>query len=244
MQMAIVTGGSRGIGRATCLALARNGFSVVFTYQSRQDAALETLAAVQEIGGKALAVQAEAIDPAAIRLVADRALAEAGHIDVLVNNAGVFVTRSFLEISLEEWRTVLDTNLTGAFHACQAVLPSMVKQGGGSIINVSSFVAERGSARHAHYAASKAGLVALTKSLAREYGRSGIRVNAVAPGRIDTEMLAEELSTERGRFLREAPLGRLGSVEEVAAAIAFLASDAASYITGHTIQVNGGALMS
>ena len=238
----LVTGGSRGIGRAVVEAAAGAGARVAFTYRASADAA-DRLAA--DLGGpdKALALQADAASredaEASVAAVTDRW----GTIDGLVVNAGV--TRDGLMIRMDEaaWQDVIDTNLTGAFHVCKAAYRPMMKQRGGSIVTVSSVVGVTGNAGQANYAASKAGVIGFTKSLARELGGRGVRANVVAPGYIDTDMTADlgEKAVEAMRG--QIPLGRTGTPEEIAAAVLFLLSDAAAYVTGHVLHVDGGMAM-
>ncbi|MDQ1301381.1 MAG: 3-oxoacyl-[acyl-carrier protein] reductase [Chloroflexota bacterium] len=241
-KVALVTGGSRGIGRAIVLAFAELGASVTFCY--RADAA-SAKAVVQEARrGAVVAVQADVgVSEQAAALVSG-VLERHGRLDVLVNNAGVFPRRPFAEISDAEWEETLRTNLYSAFYCARAALPAMSAAGRGAIINMASISGRRGSAFHAHYAAAKGGLLALTRSLAKEAIPHGIRVNAVSPGRIDTEMMVVGYrSEEAGRLLRDVPIGRFGAPEEVAQAVIFLASDASSYLVGETLEINGGLLM-
>lgn len=243
-QRVLVTGGSRGIGRAITLAFARLGADVFFCYRSDRNAAEAVL---REAEAEGLHVQGYQVDVADRRmmqqLVAD-IQAAAGHLDVLVNNAGFFPTASVLEMTAEEWDTALRTNLYAVFYCSQAVLPSMMAAGGGAIINIASVAGQRGSARHAHYAAAKGGVLAFTRSLAREVIAYNIRVNAVSPGRIATDLLiGEENVEEYARWMADTPAQRLGTAEEVADAVLFLASPASAYIVGETIAVNGGLLM-
>ena len=241
-KVALVTGGSRGIGRAIVLAFAELGASVTFCY--RADAA-SAKAVVQEArSGAVVAVQADVgVSEQAAALVSG-VLERHGRLDVLVNNAGVFPRRPFAEISDAEWEETLRTNLYSAFYCARAALPAMSAAGRGAIINMASISGRRGSAFHAHYAAAKGGLLALTRSLAKEAIPHGVRVNAVSPGRIDTEMMVVGYrSEEAGRLLRDVPIGRFGAPEEVAQAVIFLASDASSYLVGETLEINGGLLM-
>jgi len=243
-QRVLVTGGSRGIGRAITLAFARLGAEVFFCYRSDRAAAQAVLREAQAEGLRVQGYQADVADQRAVQqLVADVQTA-AGHIDVLVNNAGFFPSASVLEMTAEEWDTALRTNLYAVFYCSQAVLPGMIAAGGGAIINIASVAGQRGSARHAHYAAAKGGVLAFTRSLAREVIAYNIRVNAVSPGRIATDLLiGEENAQEYARWMADTPARRLGTAEEVADAVLFLASPVSAYIVGETIAVNGGLLM-
>ena len=242
-RVALVTGGSRGIGRATCLALAARGAAVLVHYHASQAAAGEVVAAIQARGGRAVAIAADLLEPdAGARLVA-AAQKSLGPVDILVNNAGEFSRAAVAELPDALWERTLALNLTSPFRCARACIPPMLARGWGRIVNVSSQAAYTGSANHAHYAAAKAGLLGFSFSLAKELGPAGITVNAVMPGRIATDMLAGDLPERRAEWLRQTPLGRLGTPEEVAAAIAFLASGAAGYITGAVLQVGGGLVM-
>lgn len=243
-QVVLVTGGSRGIGRAVVLAFAELGAHVTFCYRADAAAAVAVVAEAGGRGGTVAAAQADVgVSAQAAALVAD-VLARHGRLDVLVNNAGVFPRRPFAEISDAEWEDVLRANLFSAFYCARAALPAMIAAGRGAIINMASISGRRGSAFHAHYAAAKGGLLALTRSLAKEAIAHGIRVNAVSPGRIDTDMMVVGYrSEEAARLLRDVPIGRFGTPGEVARAVLFLASDASSYLVGETIEINGGLLM-
>lgn len=239
-RVALVTGGSRGIGRAIAEELARAGATVVFTYVSNPTAAAETEKAIHEAGGKARAVRCDVADHEAVEALVAEIVQEHGGLDIAVNNAGVTRDQLILRMKPEDFDAVIATNLRGAWSVCRAVTRPMMKKRAGRIINLSSVVAEMGNPGQTNYAASKGGLEALTRSLAREIGSRAITVNAVAPGFIDTDM-TRELSDEVRKALTERiPLGRLGSAADVAAVVRFLASDAAGYITGQVIHVNGG----
>ena len=242
-KTAVVTGGSRGIGRAVCLALAGNGANVVLCYAGKEDAAAETVAACEALGGKALAVRCNVSGAEEVKALMDTALSTFGRIDILVNNAGI--TRDGLLMTMQEdaFDTVVDTNLKGSFLCMKAVARTMMKQRHGRIINLSSVVGLHGNAGQVNYSASKAGVIGMTKSAAKELASRNITVNAVAPGFIDTDMTAALPEAARTSLLSSIPMGRLGEAEDVAKTVAFLASDEAAYITGQVLAVDGGMSM-
>lgn len=242
-KVALVTGGSRGIGRAIAVELGRRGASVVLSYAGNEAAAAETVKAIVDAGGKAKAVRFDVADSEACSKAVDEVVKEQGRLDVLVNNAGVAIDGLLMRFKDEDWDKTLDTNLKGAFALMRAVSRPMMKQKGGAIVNLSSVVGEMGNAGQAAYAASKAGLIGLTKSVARELASRNIRVNCVTPGFITTDMTAGLNAELKEKMAAAIPLSRIGNAEEVAAAVAFLASDAASYITGEVLKVNGGMYM-
>lgn len=230
-RTALVTGGSRGIGRAIATELARAGATVVVGYRAGGDEAAELAG---EIGGRA--VQADVSDPDEAKRLVD----EAGELDILVNNAGVTRDGLLARMSEEDWRVVLDTNLGGTFNTCRAATRGMMKRRAGAIVNVSSIVGVHGNPGQTNYSASKAGVIGFTKALARELGSRGIRANVVAPGYISTR-LTNDLPTElQEAMLANTPLGRFGDPEDVAGAVRFLSSDAAAFVTGEVLLVDGG----
>ena len=239
-KTAVVTGGSRGIGRAICLELARRGANVVFSYAGNTAAAEKTLEELKALVVEARAVQGNVADPAAAKTLIDTAVKELGGIHILVNNAGI--TRDGLAMAMkeEDFDAVIETNLKGAFLCMKAAIRPMMKARYGRIVNMSSVVALRGNPGQVNYCASKAGLIGMTKSLAKEMGARGITVNAVAPGYISTDMTAALPDAARQAMLSTIPVGRAGSPEDVAAAVAFLASEEAGYITGQVLSVDGG----
>jgi 3-oxoacyl-[acyl-carrier protein] reductase len=237
-KVAIITGASRGIGRQTALTLAGAGATVVLT--SRGDAAGAVAAEVTAAGGQALALAADVADAEAVQRVIETANEKFGRIDVLVNNAGITRDQLLLRMKREDWDAVVATNLTGTFLCTQAVLRTMLKQRSGRIISISSVVGQSGNPGQTNYAATKAGIIGFSKALAREVASRSITVNVVAPGLIDTDMTRDISSDAQANWASAIPLGRLGTPDDVAAAVCFLASDAAGYITGQVLAVNGG----
>ncbi len=242
-KTAVVTGGSRGIGREIAIALGARGAYVFVNYVSRADAAEETIGLVRQAGGDGAIVQCDVADFSATQETMKEVVGQAGSVDILINNAGI--TRDGLLPLMKEadWDQVLDTNLKGAFNCSKAVVRSMMKKKWGRIVNVSSVVGFSGNAGQANYAAAKAGMVGLTKSLAREFASRRITVNCVAPGYIVTEMTEALPEVAQQKLIGEIPLGTLGSAADVAAAALFFVSDEAAYVTGQTIHVNGGMYM-
>ena len=242
-KCAIVTGGGRGIGRAVCLELARNGADILLCYAGSETAAQETAAACKELGAGALAVKCDVSDAEQVSAMTEAATAAFGRIDILVNNAGV--TRDSLLMSMKEadFDRVIAANLKGTFLCMKAVSRQMLKQRWGRIINLSSVVGLRGNAGQVNYAASKAGVIGMTKSAAKELAGRNITVNAVAPGFIATDMTAAMPEKARAAVLDTIPLGKMGAAEDVAQAVVFLAGDGAGYITGQVLCVDGGMAM-
>jgi 3-oxoacyl-[acyl-carrier protein] reductase len=243
-KVAIVTGGSRGIGRAIALALADTGAVVVVNYKGNQAAADEVVAAIQAKEGQALAIQADIALSDDVDRLFKTVLERFGRLDILVNNAGITRDTLLLRMKETDFDAVLDTNLRGAYLCTRAALRPMTKARGGRIINITSVVGLIGNAGQANYSAAKAGLIGFTKAVAREMSSRAITVNAVAPGYIDTELTAGLGDQIRAAILENIPLGRLGKPEDIAHTVCFLASDFASYITGQTITVDGGMVMS
>ena len=241
-RVAMVTGASQGIGRACALKLAASGATVALAARN-QEKLTELAQAIETSGGKAFAFPVDVADEDQVRTAFKTALGQLGKIDVLVNNAGITRDQLVMRMKRADWDSVLNTNLTSAYLCVQQVIASMLKQRWGRIINITSIFGQMGQAGQANYAASKAGLIGLTMAIARELGSRQITCNAVAPGFIETAMTSGFSDEFRQSAVKAIPLGRVGAPEDVANAVAFLASDEASYITGHVLNVNGGMLM-
>ena len=242
-KTALVTGGSRGIGRAIAIRLATQGADVAFSYKGNAAAAAETVAAIEALGRRALSVQADVSDVASADAVVKATLEAFGKVDILVNNAGITRDDLIMRMSEEAWRSVLETNLFGAFWMIKAVTRPMLKAKGGRIINMTSVSGQAGQMGQANYSAAKAGLIGLTKATARELASRSITVNAVAPGFVLTELTQDLPEALQAEITARTPLGRFGTTEEIANAVAFLASDEAGYITGQVLAVDGGLVM-
>jgi 3-oxoacyl-[acyl-carrier protein] reductase len=242
-KKALVTGASRGIGRAIALALAEAGADVAINYAGSAAAAAETAAAVEALGRKALLVQADVGKLDAFEQMVGQVLESFGSLDILVNNAGITRDNLMMRMKEEDFDQVIETNLKGVFNGIKAVSRQMMKQRSGRIINISSVVGAIGNAGQANYAAAKAGVIGLTKSAARELASRGITVNCVAPGFIETDMTDKLPEDIKSQMFGQIPLSRFGQAAEVASVVRFLASDAASYMTGQTIHVDGGMYM-
>jgi 3-oxoacyl-[acyl-carrier protein] reductase len=241
-RVALVTGASQGIGRTCALRLAKDGATVAVAARN-QEKLNELVAEITGSGGHAAAFALDVCDEEQVKSTIKAVLAQFGKVDILVNNAGITRDQLVMRMKRADWDAVLQTNLTSAYLCIQAAIPSMLKQRSGRIINITSVFGQMGQAGQANYSASKAGLIGLTMAIAREVGSRNITCNAVAPGFIETAMTAGLSEEFKQMAVKQIPLGRVGSPDDVASAVAFLASDEASYITGHTLSVNGGMLM-
>lgn len=238
-KVALITGGSRGIGKAIASAFAQQGATVVFTYVSKETA-MQTLEALQALGGQVVAYQADATDYDVAKTVVDNVMEQFGRIDVLVNNAGITQDGLLMRMRPEQFDRVIQGNLRSVFNYCQLCTPIMMRQRAGSIINMSSVVGLHGNAGQCNYAASKAGIIGLTQSMAKELGGKGIRINAIAPGFIQTDMTQGLSDDVKDKWIKEIPLKRIGMPEDIAQVALFLASDMSAYVTGQTLSVDGG----
>lgn len=242
-RTAVITGGSRGLGRAICLELVKGGANVVLCWAGNEAAAQETARAVETAGGRALALRCDVSDAAQVDGLIQAAMERFGRVDILVNNAGITRDNLLMRMREEDFDAVIAANLKGTFLCMKAASRVMLRQRYGRIVNLSSVVGLRGNAGQVNYAASKAGVIGMTKSLAKELASRGVTVNAVAPGFIETDMTAALPEAARGAALESIPLGRFGRAEDVAKAVAFLAGDEAAYITGQVLAVDGGMAM-
>jgi 3-oxoacyl-[acyl-carrier protein] reductase len=242
-QTAIVTGGSRGIGRAIVCQLAALGAEVFVNYVANGAAADDTIAQVTAAGGRAHPLQFDVGDATAVKTALDLVVDRQGRIDIFVNNAGLAIDGLVLRFKDDDWQRVLQTNLTGVFHCAKVAVRAMVRGRYGRIVNITSVVAEMGNSGQAPYAAAKAGVVGFSRSLAREVASRGITVNVVSPGLVETDMSAALGEGQRATYTTLIPVGRMGTPDDVASAVAFLATPAAGYITGHVLHVNGGLYM-
>lgn len=242
-KIALVTGGARGIGRAIALAMAENGAQVIVNYQGSRERAEETVALIQEKGGQAEAYPCNVADYEAVEAMVKDLVSRYGHIDILVNNAGITRDNLIMKMSEEDFDKVLDTNLKGTFNTIRHLARQMIKQRGGKIINISSVSGVLGNAGQANYAASKAGVIGLTKTMARELASRNILVNAIAPGFVNTDMTEKLGESVKEAAVSQIPLKRFGNPEDIAEMAVFLASSKADYITGQVIHVDGGMAM-
>lgn len=236
----LITGASKGIGYASAILFAMEGYNVVINYNYSSDSALSLQKTITDNGYNAIALRADVRSKEEVEYMVETAVKKFGKIDVLVNNAGIAQQKQFTDISIEDWNNMIETNLTGVFNCCQAVLPQMIRNKNGSIINVSSMWGLTGGSCEVHYSAAKAGIIGLTKALAKEMGPSNIRVNCVAPGVVKTDMISNLSFDDIEELSKETPLGRIASADEIARTILFLANDCSSFITGQVISPNGG----
>ncbi len=243
-KIALVTGASRGIGRGIALRLAEEGATVVVNYNHSAEAAADVVATIESAGGQAVAMQADVSQFASAQALVKQVKKQFGHLDILVNNAGTTRDNLLLLMKEAEWDTVIETNLKSVYNCSKAAARFMIKQRSGRIINITSVVGLVGQAGQTNYAASKAGIIGFTKSLAREIGSRNVTVNAVAPGLVLTALTTVLPEEARQQIIDDTPLGRIGNAEDIAAAVSFLASDDASFITGHVLSVDGGLAMS
>lgn len=242
-KVALVTGASRGIGRAVAFRLAQKGYAVAVNCCSHPQLGEEVCSLVHEQGGEAMLFPADISDSSAVQKMVDTIHSQMGNIEVLVNNAGIAQQKLFTDLTDEEWQRMMDIHVNGAFYSCRAVLPEMIRRHSGCIVNISSMWGQTGGSCEVHYSTAKAALIGMTKALAKEVGPSGIRVNCVAPGVIATDMTAELDAQTMNELADETPLCRIGVPEDIAKAVAFLASDDAEFITGQVLAPNGGIVI-
>ncbi|MBI1807824.1 MAG: 3-oxoacyl-ACP reductase FabG [Ignavibacteria bacterium] len=244
-KVSVITGGSRGIGAATAVLLAKAGSDIVLNYVRNHEHAANVAQIIRDLGRRVVVHQGNVADSREAGNLIERTILEFGKVDILVNNAGIWTYGEIGNISEEVWDETIDVNLKGVFNLCNTVVPHLKRNGGGKIINISSTAGQRGEAFHSHYAASKGGIIAFTKSLATELASYNISVNAVAPGWVDTDLNDEVFANEqfREQVVESIPLKRIATSEDVAGAVIFLASDLARHVTGTTINVNGGSVL-
>ena len=242
-KIALVTGGGRGIGRAICQELAARGATIIVNYNRSGAAAAEVVAQIEKAGGKAKSMQADVSDAEQVTAMFKAIVSDFGTIDILVNNAGMTRDNVIMMMKPDDFDAVIETNLRSCWLCCKTAARTMMRKRSGSIVNITSVVGIAGNGGQTNYAASKAGIIGLTKSLAKEVATRGIRVNAVAPGFVETDMTADLSNEIREKAIEAIPLGRMGATQDIAKAVSFLASDEAAYITGQTLVVDGGMVM-
>ena len=242
-RVAVVTGGASGIGEAIVRALCRDGFSVAINYNSSEAQALALASELSVNGSNVITIKADVSSSSDVNKMMETVKEELGTPEILINNSGIAQQKLFTDITDEDWNRMIEVNLTGVFNTCRAVLPFMIHEKKGRIINISSMWGQVGASCEVHYSAAKAGVIGLTKALAQEVAPSGITVNCVAPGAVDTKMMSSFSAEDKAALCEEIPLGRIGDAEEIAETVAFLVSDKSSYITGQVIGVNGGMVI-
>ena len=242
-RVAVVTGGASGIGEAIVRALCRDGFSVAINYNSSEAQALALASELSVNGSNVITIKADVSSSSDVNKMMETVKEELGTPEILINNSGIAQQKLFTDITDEDWNRMMSVNLTGVFNTCRAVLPFMIHEKKGRIINISSMWGQVGASCEVHYSAAKAGVIGLTKALAQEVAPSGITVNCVAPGAVDTKMMSSFSAEDKAALCEEIPLGRIGDAEEIAETVAFLVSDKSSYITGQVIGVNGGMVI-
>ena len=241
--VALITGASRGIGRAIALRLAHDGYTVAVHYHENDKAAADTAQVLEALGADGVLCKADITDEMAVRHMVASIEKRFGRIDVLVNNAGVAEQALFTDLDALSWKRMMDVHVNGAFYTCSAVLPAMIRRKSGCIVNIASMWGETGASCEVHYSTAKAALIGLTKALAKEVGPSGVRVNCVSPGAVETDMMAGFSAEDKKAIADETPLGRLGRPEDIAGAVSFLASTDAAFITGQVLSANGGMVI-
>ncbi len=242
-QVALITGSSRGIGKATALRLAEDGYDIVVNFNRSEKQAMKLVDDIKAKGGRSVAIKADVSKWSGAKNLVNATLEKFGRLDILVNNAGVYVRDTLDDLTPSNWDVRLATNLSSMFYCTKAALQNFRNLGHGRIINISSQIGFRGTDHGAEYAASKAGIIGFTKAVAQELCKHNVTVNAIAPGAVDTDILAEDTPERKRERAREIPMGRLGTPEDIAAVVSFLASEEADWITGATIHVNGGSIM-
>ncbi len=242
-RVALITGASRGIGRAIALRLAKEGYTIALNYCQNERAAVRAAEVLQAFGKEGMLCRADVTREHAVREMVRAVEDRLGPIDLLVNNAGIAEQVLFTDLTAAQWKKMMDVHVNGAFYTSSAVLPSMIRRKSGCIVNIASMWGQTGASCEVHYSTAKAALIGMTKALAKEVGPSGIRVNCVSPGAIETDMMAGFSAEDKQAIAEETPLGRLGKPEEIAAAVAFLASDDAAFITGQVLAPNGGMVI-
>ena len=242
-SVALITGASRGIGRSIALRLAREGYVIALNYHQNETAAQETAQVLQALGADGMLCRADVADEKAVRDMVGAVEARYGHIDVLVNNAGIAEQALFTDLTAAQWKRMMEVHVNAAFYTCSAVLPGMIRRKSGSVVNIASMWGQVGASCEVHYSTAKAALIGMTRALAKEVGPSGIRVNCVAPGAVETDMMAGFSPADKREIAEQTPLCRLAKPEEIASSVAFLVSGDAAFITGQVLAPNGGLVI-